>query len=227
MAASRSCPSSEPPVPAASASTGPPAPPPTASPKPVIEIGAVVVEDGFVRFVDSTTRPRFVEEVSGLASTVRRLGTAPDARSPFTLSGRLSGSAPFQLEGTVGPVMGPLVLDVKGDAVRSRAHPPQPVHEPVPRVDCAAGRARPHLRLPHRGRHPRRQERGRGRAARDRPVPARRRGARAHRRAARHAGLPAQGLPRGGEDVGARHGHRSARASSTSATRCGRASGRP
>jgi hypothetical protein len=30
------------------------------------------------------------------------------------LGGRLSGSAPFQLEGTVGPVMGPLVLDVKG-----------------------------------------------------------------------------------------------------------------
>lgn len=104
----------EPPVPAASASAGPPAPPPTASPKPVIEIGAVVVEDGFVRFVDSTTQPRFVEEVSGLASTARRLGTAPDARSPFTLGGRLSGSAPFQLEGRVGPVMGPLVLEVKG-----------------------------------------------------------------------------------------------------------------
>ena len=115
-----------PPAPAASASTGPPAPPPTASPKPVIEIGAVVVEDGFVRFVDSTTRPRFVEEVSGLASTVRRLGTAPDARSPFTLGGRLSGSAPFQLEGTVGPVMGPLVLDVKGklsDLALTRLNP--------------------------------------------------------------------------------------------------------
>ena len=43
----------EPPAPAASASAGPPASPPTASPKPVIEIGAVVVEDGFVRFVDA------------------------------------------------------------------------------------------------------------------------------------------------------------------------------
>ena len=104
----------EPPAPAASASGSPPAPPPTASAKPVIEIGAVAVEDGFVRFVDRTTRPSFVEEVSGLASTVRRLGTAPDARSPFTVSGRLSGSAPFQLEGTVGPIMGPLFLEVKG-----------------------------------------------------------------------------------------------------------------
>jgi hypothetical protein len=104
----------EPPAPAASASGSPPAPPPTASAKPVIEIGAVAVEDGFVRFVDRTTRPSFVEEVSGLASMVRRLGTAPDARSPFTVSGRLSGSAPFQLDGTVGPIMGPLFLEVKG-----------------------------------------------------------------------------------------------------------------
>ncbi len=85
-----------------------------------------LVEDGFVRFVDSTTQPRFVEEVSGLGSTARRLGTAPDARSPFTLGGRLSGSAPFQLEGTVGPVMGPLVLDVKGklsDLALTRVNP--------------------------------------------------------------------------------------------------------
>src|SRR6185369_10314800 len=81
----------EPPAPAAAVSGSPPAPP-AASPKPVIEIGAVVVEEGFVRFVDSTTQPRFVEEVSGLASTARRLGTASDARSPFTLGGRLSGS---------------------------------------------------------------------------------------------------------------------------------------
>ena len=55
----------EAPVSPASASTGPPASPPTASPKPVIEIGALVVQDGFVRFVDSTTQPRFVEEMSG------------------------------------------------------------------------------------------------------------------------------------------------------------------
>ena len=31
------------------------------------------------------------------------------------MGGRLSGGAPFQLEGTVGPVMGPLGLDVKGE----------------------------------------------------------------------------------------------------------------
>ena len=125
-AASRSCPSWSHPSRRHRRRRARPRPPPTASPKPVIEIGAVVVEDGFVRFVDSTTQPRFVEEVSGLASTARRLGTAPDARSPFTLGGRLSGSAPFQLEGTVGPVMGPLVLDVKGvlsDLALTRLNP--------------------------------------------------------------------------------------------------------
>jgi hypothetical protein len=149
--------------------------------------------------------------VSGLASTARRLGTAPDARSPFTLGGRLSGSAPFQLEGTVGPVMGPLVLDVKGKL-----------------SDLALTHLNPYLSQ-YLGWNARRGVLGLTfdyRIVDDTldaknevvvgqpeiaPVAAGRCGARAHRRAARHAGLPAQGLPRGGEDVGARHGQVSAR----------------
>jgi hypothetical protein len=81
---------------------------------PEIAIGEAVVEEGFVRFVDHTTSPAFAEEISRINSTARRLATAPDARSPFTITGQLTGGAPFNLAGTVGPVLGPLWLEVKG-----------------------------------------------------------------------------------------------------------------
>jgi len=79
-----------------------------------MDIGTAIVEEGFIRFVDRTTTPAFVEEVSRINSTARRLGTAPDTRSPFTLTGKLTGGAPFDFEGTVGPLLGPLRLEVRG-----------------------------------------------------------------------------------------------------------------
>ena len=97
-----------------------------ASPRPAIRIGEMVVDNGFVRFVDATTRPSFVDELSVLASTVRGLDTAASARGSFTLSGKLTGGAPLALGGTVGPVLGPLALDVKGsvsDLALTRLNP--------------------------------------------------------------------------------------------------------
>jgi hypothetical protein len=79
-----------------------------------IRIGALAVEDGFVRFSDATTTPRFVEEVSKLSVTARALGTAPDTRSQVAVAGQLTGGAPFSVEGVVGPLSGPLVVDVRG-----------------------------------------------------------------------------------------------------------------
>lgn len=85
------------------------------APAPRLEVGAVVVEGGFMRFVDRTTRPRFVEEASNIAVTAKGLDTAPAARSPITVTGRLTGGAMFDLEGEVGPIGGPLDLDIRGE----------------------------------------------------------------------------------------------------------------
>jgi hypothetical protein len=87
---------------------------PAARRSPSLAVGAVVVYDGFVRYVDATVRPRFVEEVSEIALTARDLGTAPATVSQVRLGGRLSGGAALTVEGTVGPVLGPLALDLEG-----------------------------------------------------------------------------------------------------------------
>jgi hypothetical protein len=80
---------------------------------PAITVGALAVDEGFIRFVDRTTEPDFAEEVSRIAVTGRGLGTARDARGQLTLAGRV-GSAPFELKGTVGALASPLNLDLEG-----------------------------------------------------------------------------------------------------------------
>jgi hypothetical protein len=70
------------------------------------------VEEGFVRFVDRTTRPAFVEEASRIALTGRGLGTAPDSRGELAMNGRLTGGAPFEIKGTLGALGGPLNFEI-------------------------------------------------------------------------------------------------------------------
>jgi hypothetical protein len=98
----------------APATTGAPAPRSAERAVPVVEVTTLAVENGFVRFVDATTSPRFVEEISAIALTARGLGTKPDARSPLALTARLGGGAPVELNGVVGSLTGPLSWDVRG-----------------------------------------------------------------------------------------------------------------
>jgi hypothetical protein len=79
-----------------------------------LEVGTLVVEEGFVRFTDRTTTPRFVEEASRLALTANKLGTAPTTRSEIVLSARLTGGAQVELQGTTGAIGGPLFADLQG-----------------------------------------------------------------------------------------------------------------
>ncbi len=87
---------------------------PGAAPAPVIRMGALVVEEGFVRFVDRTTTPAFVEEASRITLTGRGLGTAPDSRGQVAMAGRLTGGAPFEIKGTLGALGGPLNFELDG-----------------------------------------------------------------------------------------------------------------
>ena len=89
-------------------------PPGAAAPAPVIRMSALAVEEGFVRFVDRTTTPAFVEEASRIALTGRGLGTAPDSRGQVAMAGRLTGGAPFEIKGTLGALGGPLNFELDG-----------------------------------------------------------------------------------------------------------------
>ena len=81
---------------------------------PVVRVGALAVEEGFVRFVDRTTTPAFTEEASRMTLTGRGLGTAPDSRGQVAMNGRLTGGAPFEIKGTLGAIGGPLNVELDG-----------------------------------------------------------------------------------------------------------------
>jgi hypothetical protein len=98
----------------ATPAASPPAPRDRSATAPVVTLGALAVEEGFVRFVDRTTTPAFVEEASRIALTGRGLGTAPDSRGQVAMTGRLTGGAPFELKGTLGAIGGPLNFDLEG-----------------------------------------------------------------------------------------------------------------
>ncbi len=91
-----------------------PGAPADAAAPPVVRVGALAVEEGFVRFVDRTTTPAFTEEASRIALTGRGLGTAPDSRGQMAMNGRLTGGAPFEIKGTLGAIGGPLNLELDG-----------------------------------------------------------------------------------------------------------------
>jgi hypothetical protein len=81
---------------------------------PRLDVGTLAVEEGFVRFTDRTTTPRFVEEASHLAVTARGLGTLSTTRSEISAGARLTGGAQVDLQGTTGPIGGPLFADLQG-----------------------------------------------------------------------------------------------------------------
>ena len=95
-------------------STGGPATTDSPAPVPIVRVGTVTVEEGFVRFVDRTTTPAFTEEASRITLTGRGLGSGRDSRGQLTMAGRLTGGAPFELRGQVGAIGGPLNFDLEG-----------------------------------------------------------------------------------------------------------------
>ncbi|HYE91936.1 MAG TPA: DUF748 domain-containing protein, partial [Terriglobales bacterium] len=105
------------PTAAATAQLTPTAPPP-------VEIGTLVLERASARFVDHSTTPDYVEELTDVDVTVTGLSTAPGRRTRFTAKGELGGGT-FSMKGET--VQGDReLIDVKlelRDFILPRANP--------------------------------------------------------------------------------------------------------
>jgi Domain of Unknown Function (DUF748) len=77
------------------------------------------VSDGGARVVDRSLSPPFAVDVSRIALGAEGLGTAPGTRGArVSLSGQVGTGSVLDLAGTVGPLGGPLHLDVSGTLER-------------------------------------------------------------------------------------------------------------
>ncbi|HUF91427.1 MAG TPA: DUF748 domain-containing protein, partial [Candidatus Limnocylindria bacterium] len=91
-----------------------------------VAIGRIVVADGFGRFVDRTTTPDFAEELSALSLTVTELSTDGPRPARLTLKGMIGPEAAVTIDGSVGALGGPRLLDISAtlrDFAVPRANP--------------------------------------------------------------------------------------------------------
>jgi hypothetical protein len=81
-----------------------------------VALGQVVVDDGGARLVDRSLSPSFAVDLQRLAVRVDGLSTARAAKpAHLELTGRAGAGSLLKLHGTIGPLGGPLRLDVSGD----------------------------------------------------------------------------------------------------------------
>jgi hypothetical protein len=84
-------------------------------------VNKLVMDEGFVRFVDRTTEPAYAEELIGIQFTGESIGTArlrpnaPPREGAVDLNARFASGTPLALRGKIGGITGPLFLDVKID----------------------------------------------------------------------------------------------------------------
>jgi uncharacterized protein involved in outer membrane biogenesis len=98
----------------AAASTAKPAAKPQ-PPKTAIDIGEIVVEDGFTRFIDRTAEQPYTEELSRLAMSIKGLSNAPGKKARLTLQSVIGATGAFSLQGEIAPLGETLWLDLDGE----------------------------------------------------------------------------------------------------------------
>jgi hypothetical protein len=85
-------------------------------PPMIVAVRELSIEDGGLRAVDQRVNPPFALDTRGLTGRVRGVSTDPAAPpAEFEVAGRAGGEAQFAARGRVGPVTGPLRLDVAAD----------------------------------------------------------------------------------------------------------------
>ncbi|PYN37887.1 MAG: hypothetical protein DME01_02745 [Candidatus Rokuibacteriota bacterium] len=81
---------------------------------PVV-LSHLVIEEGGARVVDSGLTPPFAVDIADLASRIDGLSTAPGARAARIDMKARVGDGQLSFAGTIGPVTGPLRLDLQGE----------------------------------------------------------------------------------------------------------------
>lgn len=78
------------------------------------DIGAFVIDDGYVQFLDRTVQPAFSETVSRLALRIEGISTTPGKRAKITSQAIVGGNAALDIKGEMAP-LGELYADIHGE----------------------------------------------------------------------------------------------------------------
>ena len=79
-----------------------------------LDVGAFVIEDGHIRFLDRAVKPPFSETISRLAVRVENLSSTPGTRARLTSQAIVGGDAALDIHGELAP-LGQLYADLTGE----------------------------------------------------------------------------------------------------------------
>ena len=79
-----------------------------------LEIGALVLDDGYVQFLDRTVQPAFSETLSRLAVRVEGLSSTPGRVAKLSTQAIVGGDAALDVQGQIAP-LGELYADIQGE----------------------------------------------------------------------------------------------------------------
>ena len=79
-----------------------------------LDVGAFVIEDGYIRFLDRAVKPAFSETISRLAVRIENLSSTPGTRAKLTSQAIVGGDAALDIHGELAP-LGQLYADITGE----------------------------------------------------------------------------------------------------------------
>ena len=95
-----------------------------------VEIGTIVIEDGYARFLDRTVEPAFSQEISRLGLTIEGLSSTPDRRARLATQAVIGGTSAFDLHGEIAPI-GEVYADLNGELRDFKLPSVNPYADPV------------------------------------------------------------------------------------------------
>jgi uncharacterized protein involved in outer membrane biogenesis len=108
--------------PSAAPPQAPAAPPAAPSSKPPglletmeLNFKEIVVEDGYVRFLDRSTQPPFSEDITKLAVTVKDLSNKASQRANLLVQALIGGDAALDIRGDMSAIGAPTYVDMVGE----------------------------------------------------------------------------------------------------------------
>lgn len=108
------------------AAASPPTPAPAKAPEPgpkrpglletmELHFKEIVVEDGYVRFLDHTTQPPFSQDISRLTVSVKDLSNKPSQRASLLVQALIGGDSALDLRGEMSAIGAPTYVDMVGE----------------------------------------------------------------------------------------------------------------
>jgi uncharacterized protein involved in outer membrane biogenesis len=104
-------PTAPPPAPAKAPEPGPKGPLETMD----LQFKEIVVEDGYVRFLDHTTQPPFSEDITKLAVTVKDLSNKASQRANLLVQAVIGGDSALDIRGEMSAIGAPTYVNMVGE----------------------------------------------------------------------------------------------------------------